>query len=636
MLKKILIPIFTLAVTLVHAQEYKIEKITKNDFQEKVYANDSTAVAVIDYKIGSTYFVVAGNTYNVVTETKTRLTILKKEGYDFATVKIPLYRKLSDRETLNVSNAFTYNLVNGEVEKTKLKGDGEFFEKVEGNHYLASFTMPNVKEGSIIEYTTKISSPFFTYIPEWYFQYGIPVKFSEFSLKIPEGLFFYKYIKGSEKINQLTIGDKYVFKAKDIPALKAEGYVSNLNNYRSSITHSFSGYRQKDGSAKMYAGSWEDVIKQINDRETFGPHLKKADFEKEFVNTLIGDKKSQDDKTKVIVDYVKNNFNWNEEIGISAEKSLKEIFKAKSGNAAEINLLTIAMLRSANVQAYPVLLATRSKGISYMPHPEAFNNVIIGVEDGSKTYLYDATDKLSNKDILPMHNLNWIGRMVRNDGSSKDVLLEPKIESKYNVNAYLDLNPESGIITGTLRRNYNNYEAYFFRNKFKNLNNDKISEKLAEMYKIQVDSLNINNLTDVDANIEEYIKFTRENAFDKIGDKIYITPGFIFSMRENPFKLDKRTYPIDFLYPNKNSYTLTFNIPAGYAVDFVPKARKVQTGSNSVNARWVINQDDKRIQVKWNLDYNTAYADANEYQDIKAVFEELVKFMDEKIVLKKI
>lgn len=636
MIKKILSAIIILLTNFVFAQEYKINKITKSDFEEKRYKLDSTANAVVDYSIGDTYFEAAGNDYQIVTITKTRIKILTKEAYGYATIKIPLYRKQSSREMLTVSNAYTYNLVNGEVEKTKLSSNGEFLEKLEGNHYIASFTMPNVKEGSIIEYTTKVSSPYFTFIPEWYFQFNIPVKYSEFTLKMPQSLYFYKYVKGTEKISQFTVGDTYIFKARNVPALKEEGFVTNINNYRSSVAHAFTGYKSANGTLNIFEGSWEDVIKTINKRETFGGYLKNNDFEMEFVNSLISDKSTNDQKIKAIVDFVKNNFNWNQNIGIEAEQSLKEIFKTKTGNAAEINFLTIALLRSAKIQAFPVILATRSKGISYIPHSAAFNNAIIGVEEAGKVSLYDATDKFAGKDILPAHNLNWIGKMVRNDGTSKDVSLEPQIESRYNATAYLDLNVEEGSVSGIVRKNYNNYEAYFYRRQYHKFTNDKIAEKLAETHNIQVDSININNMNDVDQNIEEFLKLKKEHSFDKIGDKIYLSPAFIFTMEENPFKLEKRTYPIDFLYPNKNNYTITFNIPDGYVVDFVPQNKKISTATGSVSAKWVVNQDAKRVQIKWNLDYNAAYVDPKEYQDIKIVFEELVKFMGEKVVLKKI
>src|SRR5690606_24790126 len=186
-----------------------------------------------------------------------------------------------------VSDACTYNLVDGKVERTKLNTSGEFIEKVQGNYYLASFTMPNVKEGSIIEYTTKITSPYITSIPEWYFQYDIPVKISEFELKVPQQFTFYKYIKGTEKVNQRIIGDKYVYMANDVPALKEESFVNNIDNYRASIIHTFSGFQERNGTFKNFGGTWEEVVKTINNNDNFGGQLKNVGFAKSQAVSLV-------------------------------------------------------------------------------------------------------------------------------------------------------------------------------------------------------------------------------------------------------------------------------------------------------------------------------------------------------------
>lgn len=635
-MKKIIYIYILFYVNLTLGQEYNIEKITKADFEEKYYKQDSTASAVIEYEIGNSFFSSTGQNYNLITTVKTRIKIYTKEGYDYATVKIPLYRKQSTRESVSVTNAYTYNLVNGEVEKTKLYSSDEFLDKQTENHSSVSFTMPNVKEGSIIEYTIKITSPFFTYIPEWNFQYSIPVKYSEYSLKIPKELVFYKFIKGKQNINQRTFVDKYIYVAKNVPALIAEGYVTNINNYRSSLIHSFSGYMESNGIMKMIGGSWDDVVTNINNRKTFGAHIKRTDFEKDFVSKLIEGKTNTDEKAQVIFEYVRDNYNWNDENSIEIKTNLKDIFKSKTGNSAELNMLTIALMKSAGISANPVLISTRSNGIGYVPNYEAFNNVIIGVENRNDVMLYDVTNKYSNMNILPIQNLNWVGRLIRNDGTSKDVSLEPKIQSVYNVNAYLSINTNDGSISGTLRRNYSGYEAFMYRNEHKNLSSKKILEKLSEKYKIHIDSLNVNNFENVNLNIEEFIKLNKENAIDKIGDKIYFSPSFIFTLNENPFKLDERTYPIDFLYPNKNNYNLTFDIPEGYQIDYLPKNKKIEIQSKGLTVQWISINDAKKIQIRWSVNYNSVFVESDEYQDVKFIFEEMIKFMDEKIVLKKI
>ena len=56
--------------------------------------------------------------------------------------------------------------------------------------------MPNVKEGSVIEFRYIIRSPSDRMIREWDFQTSIPVNYSEFSTYIPEYYVFNSRQKG--------------------------------------------------------------------------------------------------------------------------------------------------------------------------------------------------------------------------------------------------------------------------------------------------------------------------------------------------------------------------------------------------------------------------------------------------------
>jgi hypothetical protein len=72
------------------------------------------------------------------------------------------------------------------VDKASLfkdKGDGATIYK---------FTFPNIKEGSIVEFRFKVSSPSYRYIEPWYFQREYPRLWSEYSVSLPE---FYDFVK---------------------------------------------------------------------------------------------------------------------------------------------------------------------------------------------------------------------------------------------------------------------------------------------------------------------------------------------------------------------------------------------------------------------------------------------------------
>src|SRR5690606_6125458 len=57
-------------------------------------------------------------------------------------------------------------------------------------------TFPNVKEGSVVEISYRVNSPFLTNFQDWSFQTTIPTILSEYRGKIPEYFSYDKYLQG--------------------------------------------------------------------------------------------------------------------------------------------------------------------------------------------------------------------------------------------------------------------------------------------------------------------------------------------------------------------------------------------------------------------------------------------------------
>ncbi len=123
------------------------------DFQTKTYAKDTSAEAVVLCDYGQTEFMYNNERgFQTKFERTTRVCILKKSGYDWATVEVPLYQSnAKEGEKLTDLKGYTYNLQNGQVVKEKMAKEAVFLEKKDENHLIQKFTLPNVKEGSVIE-----------------------------------------------------------------------------------------------------------------------------------------------------------------------------------------------------------------------------------------------------------------------------------------------------------------------------------------------------------------------------------------------------------------------------------------------------------------------------------------------------
>ncbi|WP_177761088.1 DUF3857 domain-containing protein [Flavobacterium sp. I3-2] len=634
-MKKILFILFLVCQNL-FAQDSK--SVDKSFFDDKNYQKYLGEDAVIEYEVGYSYFLYRKDYILLINEVSTRIKILNTDGFDYATVQIPLYRNRYNKESVIVSDAFTYNFEDGKVKKTEFDYNNQFLEHSIGNHWYASFTMPNVKVGSVIEFKTTVISPYLEDAPVWFFQKEIPVKYSKFTFEAPFGIQYIQYINGAEKIKSYEKKGEHIFYANDVPPLKNEGFVSNINNYRASVVHYLSGYRDNNFKIKEFAGNWNDVSKIVNENGKFIEVLKKSYFAKFKTDQLLKDKTFETDKDKIIeiLNFVQKNIEWNNIISILPDNDLNKVYDLKKGNSVELNLILVAMLRYAGFKANPIILATKQKGISYLVHPDAFNNVIAGVELNNETILLDATNKFSTINIIPLDNTNWNGRLIEENFNSKEIVLEPKIESKRNVTSYLNFDLQNNTINAKIHDVYSNYEAFVLRNKYKNFTDDKIKEFLQGQYEVEIDTLSISNFNNNNSNVIKYYKLKKENAFDVLADKIYFSPAFIFEISSNIFRQEDRNYPIDFLFPTQNSYSFTYTIPEGYQVESLPENKKMVLKSKVFGVNWNFTHDSKRILFKWNIEFNKAIVDPEEYLNIKKVFEEMVKFMDEKVVLKKI
>src|SRR5690606_29932466 len=146
-----------------------------------------TAPATVLFNKGETYMVYSDQEgFMLITEVDVKIKIYTKEGYEWANKAIAFYSSDNEKETVDISKAVTYNLVDGDIKKTKLKSEGEFTEQANKFWKQKKIVMPDVKEGSIVEYRYAIKSPFIHIFPDWKFQETIPVDYSEYTTRIPE------------------------------------------------------------------------------------------------------------------------------------------------------------------------------------------------------------------------------------------------------------------------------------------------------------------------------------------------------------------------------------------------------------------------------------------------------------------
>lgn len=659
---------FVMTTMSAFSQTNELGKVTLDELKETKHKKDTSAVASIIFQKGKSYFIYSTSQgFMTVTDVEAKIKIYKKDGYDWANKTVAIYTPGQDNERIEFSKAISYNLVDGKIVKSKLQKEGEFKEKTNKFTTLAKITMPAVKEGTIIEYAYKITSPYYSF-PEWNFQYSIPVDYSEFTTGIPEYYYFNTFPKGflnptqlktsitrsvsqsSTSLSQTSRGvgsqrsddsfnyieNSVTYKLQNIPAMLDESFVNNIDNYRASIQHELSGIQFPNSMFKSYANSWENVAKKIYESEDFGPQLVKSNYFEKDIDEVIKGTSNYDEKITAIFNFVKNRMNWNDYRGLYCELGVKKAYETKTGNSADINLMLVSMLQYAGLDANPVIISTRDHGIALFPSRSSFNYVIASVNHNGKNILLDATSKNTAVNVVPIRVLNWFGRLIKKDGNSEMIDLTPKEISKDNVVLMAKIETD-GKISGQLREQYFDYNAYLFRSNYGDLTEDAYLEKLEGKFKgLEVSEYKIDNKTENGKPVIETYKFQHSGAVDVIGDKIYFSPLFFMAMTESPFKQEKREYPIDFVFPNQEKFNITISIPDGYMVEYLPESVSIPFGENQLGFVYLTSKTDKQIQVSISLDYNSSLVSAEFYNDLKLYFAEVVKRETEKVILKKI
>ncbi|GAB4155801.1 MAG: hypothetical protein Tsb0033_05540 [Winogradskyella sp.] len=671
----ILIFIFQLAYLAGNSQKFNLGDVSEFELKEKYHSTDSSANAAIIYKSEKIYFNYSqSNGFTQIKEVATKIKIYNKDGFDWANIKIPLYKSTSGNdEKIKGIKGYTYNLEDGKIEKSRLKNSGIFTEKATEIYDISSFTLPNVKEGSIIEYEYTITSPFLQ-IDEIDLQYSIPVNKIEVSVATPQ---FYKYktrlnpraffrpnfsesknnrqvslaTRGESSTGNRSVGsgsslytnqfdyyDNVIELAEtNVPALKAESYGGNINNYRAILSLELEASLAKEGYVeKSYSVTWEGVSKSVYENESFGGQLNKSSFFKDDLGVLLQNVDNSFQKALMIESFVKSKVKWNGNYGIYTQKGIKEAYQQGEGNVADINLLTVAMLRSQGIEANPVLISTRNNGFPLFPTRQGFNYVICLVESENGQLLIDATEPYSTNNVLPERVLNWQGRLIKEDGVSSWVDVASDKTSKKTTMLNVQIDNELSI-TGKVRENYTSNLALNYRKKFTGLSlEDHLKALEANKGDIEISNLNYENDTDISQPVKITYDYESLDGIDEVGDKLYFSPLLFLSMKENPFKLDERIYPIDFVYPYAYINMVNIMLPEGYKIEYLPESEAVEFGSGDVKFTYILQENGKFLSLKVDFEINNPFIAPNDYKSFKEFFTKIIDKNNEQIVLTKV
>jgi hypothetical protein len=629
---------------------------------------DSNANAVILADIGSLHFV--GNKrdwFSHVFKKQTRVKIINKKAFDLTRVKIPIYiLNNGDAEKVDNLTASTFNLENGQVVETKLGKSDIFEDKRDKNHSEIGFTMPAVKEGSIIEYSYTVTSELYRFLPDWAFQSGkYPCLWSEYEVAIPQTLFYtlvrqgvhtfaidkasvgtdsYRVTSAPDKTSLNEQSQDYIVTAnivkhrwvmKDIPAFQVESYISNPDNYIDKVAFQLSKTYTGDEYHDV-SDTWKGVTRDLLAEEYFGEAIR-ADNEwlLELLDKVGGTNQDPLEKTKTLYNYVKDHFTCTDHNDKYINTTLQDVVKKGSGTVGDLNLLLVAMLRRMGITADPVLLSTREAGFNLASYPmlDRMNYVIARVQVNGQVYFLDAARPQLGFGQLAGNCYNGHARIISQKDSASVYFVADSLKENTMTSVLISAT-EKGL-EGRYESTLGVQESYNTRERITEIGGEKYFKNIQTSFgdDLEISNTGIDSLKRPDDPLKVYYDFgLKQPAESSI---LYFSPMMWEGWRNNPFSALERKYPVEMPYVIDDMYIFSMEVPAGYAVDELPKSARVALNGDQGSFEYLVANQNDMVQLRCHLKVNRAYFSPDNYNNLRDFFAYVVKKESEQIVLKK-
>jgi transglutaminase-like putative cysteine protease len=489
------------------------------------------------------------------------------------------------------------------------------------------------------------------FLPGFYFQGPIPIHEASFKVTVPKNVKLGYLLQGyNQELIKMTTEDgrretTYTWTVTDMPKVRtysdgpdAPYYIPHLLIYVSEYTprHSkevTSVFSKTDNLYNYYY----PFIKSINKHKS--PALEQT------VDSIIKDARTPDEKAERIYKWVQQNIRYiafEDGMGGFIPREAASICTRRYGDCKDMSSLLVAMCRYAGLDAYFTWIGTRNKPYKYseVPLPITDNHMIGTVKLGDNYVFMDGTDP-SIPFGIPPYNIQGKEAMIAIDSGSYKIIRVPEMD--YSRNAVTDsthLALDGNKVKGRVDILYKGYPAWSMAIalQYRSKEEQKLAIKsLARRGSDKYQQTDFNFTPEVgkDRQLSVHSDFYIDGYARKMGNEWYINLNMQRTREDDFADTADRKVPMVYKYKNDNREVVTFDIPAGFAVDYLPPSR-----AQSVPGLWSYkisyHKTARQVQLIKEYQQYTLYISPAQFHDHNRMVDELRREYKESVVLKAI
>ena len=509
--------------------------------------------------------------------------------------------------------------------------------------YKAIIATSEAEVGSVFAYSyTREDHSVFSQA-DWAFQSLLPVVSSRYTLTLPAGWRAEAVTFNHPNVEPRVNGTSYTWELSNLPPVPYEPMSPELSNLVARLAVSYYPPANTPLTIKTFA-NWTDVAAWMSELEDPQVQINDALARKAYELTALA--KTEYDKIRAIATYVQNIQYISIQTGIGRGGGYRphastEVFAKSYGDCKDKANLMRAMLKVIGIESVAVSIFSGDPTYvqANFPSPQQFNHCIIAVRVSDDTkastivehpklgrlLIFDPTDSETPLGDLPFY---LQGSLALLDSKLSTELVRmpttpPEMNQLERVSTF-QLRPD-GAIAGQIQDHAVGQVAVRYRSDFRQRSKPEYNGMVEEWLTAGATSARVSKVEPSDnvgdGKFSLNVEFSATQYGQLMQDRLLVFKPVVVSRREGTsLAAAQRKHPV-VLRANEFSETVKVQLPAGFNVDELPDAVKLETPFGSYKTSYeVVNGE---LVFKRQLSQRAATIPAAQYETVRKFFESI-------------
>jgi len=490
----------------------------------------------------------------------------------------------------------------------------------------------------------------------WSFQHRLPTIVSRYSLTLPTGWTAKGVTFNYAAITPVVSGSTYSWELRDLPPIAPEPSSPRVSSMAPRLAVSFFPPADSPSPNFKIFSKWSEVSYWLS--TLHDPQSIPNEAMTEKARQLTANAKTELDKIRAIGAFVQSIRYISIDIGVSRGGGMRphaatEVFAKSYGDCKDKANLMRAMLKALNITSYPVGIYSGDPDYvrAEWASPHQFNHCIIAVKVSDDTQaatiitdptlgrllIFDATDSETPVGDLPEYEQGSLALIVAGESGSLMHMPVTPVESNYldrQIDASLSAD---GSLAAKIQEKAIGRWASDYRSEFRHLSRPDYNKAIEGWINAGATAATISKVEPTDdapaGKFNLDIDFVAPSYGQLMQGRLLVFKPTIVSRRDAlALTGAKRRQPV-VLTSNAYSETVRVKLPAGFDVDELPDAVKLDSSFGSYQTNYEVK--DGQLLFTRKLVQRAGTIPVEQYNSVRSFFEKIRAAEQAPVVLAK-